>query len=313
MSEIAIKTTGLRKRYRSHLGLSLPPTLDGLSLNVREHEVFGFLGKNGAGKTTTIKILCGLVRQSEGEAQIFGHSTREKQARSLIGYLPESPYFYEYLTPRETMDFYGQLNGATRAERQTRWDYLSELLHLREIADQRVRDFSKGMRQRLGFAVALAGDPKLLILDEPMSGLDPMGRTMVRDLILRLRDEQKTIFFSSHILGDVEQVCDRVGMLVNGTLRREGALHELLTRETIRVDVLTHGVPEDLASTLRQDAQQVHKGNEGVCFSFATHEEADAAARQIYAAAGTILALTPISETLEEYFMRQQQEEGDAS
>lgn len=313
MSEIAIETKSLCKRYRSHLGMGLPPTLDGLSLQVHEHEVFGFLGKNGAGKTTTIKILCGLVWQNEGEASIFGYSNRDKRARSLVGYLPENPYFYEYLTPRETLEFYGKLNGASVAERRKRWDYLSELLDLGDIADQRVRGFSKGMRQRLGFAVAMAGEPKLLILDEPMSGLDPMGRHMVRDLMLRLRDDKKTVFFSSHILGDVEQVCDRVGMLVNGKLHREGALQDLLTRETLRVDVVTRDVPEDLVSEISASAQRVYDADAGICFSFASHDEADVAARKIYAGAGRVVSLTPIAETLEDYFVRQQEDGEGAS
>lgn len=311
MSAIAIETSGLIKCYRSHLGLNLPPTLNELSLNVQEHEVYGFLGKNGAGKTTTIKILCGLVRQNQGEAKIFGFSTRNKQARALIGYLPENPYFYEYLTPRETVDFYGKLNGLSLGERKNRWDYLSELLNLREIADQRVRGFSKGMRQRLGFAVAMVSDPKLLILDEPMSGLDPMGRNMVRDLMIRLRDEKKTVFFSSHILGDVEQICDRIGMLQNGVLHREGTLNELLTRETLRVDVLVRDISEALMAELSQQAIRVYEGDEGMCFSFSTHEEADAAARQLYSDSGSILSMVPIAETLEEYFVREEQQAGD--
>ncbi|MFP6596833.1 MAG: ABC transporter ATP-binding protein [Candidatus Hydrogenedentota bacterium] len=309
MASIAIKTVDLGKKYRSHFGLSRPPTLDGLDLEIREGEVFGFLGKNGAGKTTTIKILCGLIRQTKGEAYIFDRNVREKESRKFAGFLPESPYFYEYLTPRETLEFYGELDGLSVGERKKRWDYLSETLNLRDIADDRVQGFSKGMRQRLGFAVAMAGDPKLLILDEPMSGLDPMGRHMIRDLIQHLREERKTIFFSSHILGDVEQVCDRVGMLINGKLHREGSLSDLLTRETSRVDVVAKDVRESLFEELGRVAHQIRTNDDGHCFSFRNHDEANDAARLIVEQRGTLLEMNPIKESLEEYFVRQQ---GDA-
>lgn len=309
MSCLAIETNALVKKYRSHFGFSRPPTLNGLALKIREGEVFGFLGKNGAGKTTTIKILCGLIRQTEGEAFIFGRNVRDKESRRLVGFLPESPYFYEFLTPRETIEFYGHLDGLSAGDRKKRWDYLSETLNLRDIADERVRGFSKGMRQRLGFAVAMAGDPKLLILDEPMSGLDPMGRHTIRDLILHLREEKKTIFFSSHILGDVEQICDRVGMLINGKLHREGTLSELLTRETSRVDVVAKDVPKTLIGELGKTAHQVRVTDDGHCFSFRNHDEANEAARSIVEQRGTLLEINPIKESLEEYFVRQQ---GDA-
>jgi ABC-2 type transport system ATP-binding protein len=308
MADLAIQTSGLTKRYRSHLGMRSGPVLDGLDLSIRECEVFGFLGKNGAGKTTTIKILCGLVRQTQGEASIFGENVRQKSARCAIGYLPESPYFYEYLTPRETVEFYTRLDGLSPKERKNRWGVLAELLELEEIADQRVRDFSKGMRQRLGFAVALASDPKLLILDEPMSGLDPMGRHMVRDLITRLRDERKTVFFSSHILGDVEQICDRVGMLIDGKLHKEGTLANLLTRETNRVDVVAAGVSDELVQRLGENAVLAHATEAGHRFGFAHHDAADAAIQAIYAEGGRILEMNPIKETLEDYFVRQQSE-----
>lgn len=308
MSDLAIQTTELRKRFRGHLGRAGKPVLDGLNLTVHDQEVFGFLGRNGAGKTTTIKILCGLVRQSDGEAAIFGTNVRSREARRLVGYLPESPYFYEYLTPRETVEFYTTLDGLSAKARSARWDYLSETLNLRDIADQRVRGFSKGMRQRLGFAVAMAGDPKLLILDEPMSGLDPMGRHMVRDLITHLRDEKKTVFFSSHILGDVEQICDRVGMLIDGKLHKAGALNELLTRETVRVDVLATGISDESAQRLGAEALRYHKTESGHRFSYENHDDANKAARAIHAESGTILEMTSIQETLEDYFVRQQGE-----
>ena len=307
MSDLAIQTTDLVKRFRGHLGRTGKAVLDGLNLNIRDQEVFGFLGRNGAGKTTTIKILCGLVRQTGGEAAIFGTNVKGRDARRLVGYLPESPYFYEYLTPRETVEFYTTLDKLSAKERAARWDYLSEVLSLREIADQRIRGFSKGMRQRLGFAVAMAGDPKLLILDEPMSGLDPMGRHMVRDLITHLREEKKTVFFSSHILGDVEQICDRVGMLIDGKLHKEGALSELLTRETVRVDVLVRGLDGSMVETLASDADRHFATESGDRFSYGSHQAANDAARAMLGASGVIVEMTSIQETLEDYFVRQQE------
>ena len=306
MASLAIETKGLRKRYRSHLGINRPPVLDGLDLTIRESEVFGFLGMNGAGKTTTIKILCGLVQQFAGDAFLFGQSVRAKESRRAIGYLPENPFFYEYLTPRETIDFYSHLDRLTTAERKKRWDYLSETLNLRDFADDRIRGFSKGMRQRLGFAVALAGDPKLLILDEPMSGLDPMGRHMVRELILHLRAEKKTVFFSSHILGDVEQICDRVGMLTNGKLQSEGALSELLNRETTRVDIIAKDIPVEALSRIEAAGHAIRPNDAGVSISCPNPEDANTTARLILENGGALLEINPIKESLEEYFVRQQ-------
>ncbi len=223
----AIRTENLGKVYKG-IGKRTVHSLTALNLTVGEGEVFGFLGRNGAGKTTTIKILCSLLKPACGAAFLFGENVRHRNTRRLLGYLPEQPYFYEYLTPKETLDFYGRLRGLPGAERARDWDRLSEMLELREIANDRIKGFSKGMRQRVGFAVALVGNPPLLILDEPMSGLDPVGRRMIRDIITRQHALGKTIFFSSHVLSDVEQLCDRVGILVKGRLAKQGRIDELI-------------------------------------------------------------------------------------
>ncbi|MEK7795367.1 MAG: ABC transporter ATP-binding protein, partial [Candidatus Hydrogenedentota bacterium] len=217
----------------------------------------------------------------------------------------ESPYFYEYLNPRETLDFYGRLEGLSRAERAREWDTLSEMLDLRDIAEQRVRGFSKGMRQRLGFAVALAGDPKLLVLDEPMSGLDPSGRRTIRELILRMRDAGKTVFFSSHILGDVEQICDRVAIIRDGRLTVEGRVDVLLTSEIKQVEVIADGIGDALMETLQRRALSARRSEAGRHFVFADAASANDAVRQILQADGRLIEFLPLKESLEDYFMRE--------
>ncbi|MCP4644657.1 MAG: ABC transporter ATP-binding protein [bacterium] len=302
----AIETRGLTKVYTSHFGRALGRSLDGLDLRIAENEVFGVLGRNGAGKTTTIKIVCSLLRPTGGEAFVFGENVRKRRSRARIGYLPENPYFYEYLTPKETIEFYGQLNGIDAAARTREWDKLSEMLHLEPIANQRVREFSKGMRQRLGFAVALVGDPDVLILDEPMTGLDPLGRRTIRELILRMRDEKKTVFFSSHVLGDVEQICDRVGILVKGKLTTIGRIDELISRRIEQVEVIASGLDEDAVRRIGSGAASVRESEAGHHFMVDDMAAANEVAKAIHGAGGQLVEFTPLKESLEDYFMRDQ-------
>ncbi len=304
----AIVTSDLTKRYKGHVGRSKPPSLEGLNLTIRENEVFGFLGRNGAGKTTTIKLVCSLIRPTRGEALVFGKNARKREARAFIGYLPENPYFYEYLTPRETLEFYGRLHGLNTQARAREWKMLEERLDLGPIADQRVRGFSKGMRQRLGFAVAMVGDPPVLILDEPMSGLDPLGRRSIRELILRLRDEKKTIFFSSHVLGDVEQICDRVGILVNGRLMSQGRIDELLTQHVKLVEVIASGLNGAGVGAIAAQAIAVRQSEAGHHFTVRDLSEANEVVRAVHQHGGALVDFSPVKESLEDYFMRVQEE-----
>lgn len=306
----AIETSALTKTYKG-FGRRGGPSLDALTLAVAEQEVFGFLGRNGAGKTTTIKILASLIKASSGEARIFGENVRTRQSRRLLGYLPEQPYYYEYLTPRETIDFYARLQGLNAPERAREWARLADLLELHDIADQRIKGFSKGMRQRVGFAVALVGDPPLLILDEPMSGLDPVGRRMIRQLILRCKEEKKTVFFSSHVLSDVEQICDRAGILVRGRLVREGRITDLIGTASTRIETVFSGLPASTVAHLRAKADAYRQGDGIEVLTWVDDAAANDAVRACHTAGGTLVEYTPLKESLEDYFMREQERAGE--
>jgi len=203
--------TGFRKKKAA---------LRDFSLNIVEGEVFGFLGPNGAGKSTAIKILLNLIFPTAGKAEIMGRDAGEKEIRRSVGYLPENPYFYDYLNPVELLNFAGKTSGMNSLEIKEKTEELLNTVGLWNERKRAIRSYSKGMVQRVGLALALIHDPKIVILDEPMTGLDPIGRRQVIDLILKLKSEGKTIFFSSHILEDIERVCDRIGILVNGVLVR---------------------------------------------------------------------------------------------
>lgn len=308
----AILTRDLTKVYSGSLRRRPKASVDSLNLEVQPNEVFGFLGRNGAGKTTTIKMLCSLLRPTRGEAFVHSVNVRTRRGRRLIGYLPENPYFYEYLSPRETLDFYGRLEGLDAAARAAEWRKLAELLDLGSIADQRVRAFSKGMRQRLGFAVALVGDPPVLILDEPMSGLDPIGRRNIRELILRLRDEKKTVFFSSHVLGDVEQICDRVGILVQGKLTTQGRIDQLLTKRVDRIEVIADGLGAATVAELAPGTNHVRHSEAGYHFVLDSVGAANSLVQSVQARGGVLVEFTPIRESLEDYFLREQEQRAKA-
>ena len=246
-----VRVDGLVKDFRPGFGLRRKRVLHGISFGVREGEIFGFVGPNGAGKTTTLKILMGLIRASGGSASILGSDVRETAFRRHVGFLPENPYFYDYLTGREILAFYARLSGVPRAGRAERVAELLEQVGLAAAADARLRTYSKGMLQRVGIAQALVHDPSVVFLDEPMSGLDPIGRKEIRDLILRLRSEGKTIFMNTHILPDVEMVCDRVAIIARGRIRHEGAIGEFLVEGEREADVVLSGASADLTADLQ--------------------------------------------------------------
>ena len=226
-----LRTEKLRVEFGGGVrGGDVKVALKGLDLNVEAGEVFGFLGPNGAGKTTTINVLLGFVHATSGAAYLFGVNVREPIARQRIGYLPELTYYYKFLTAEELLRFYARIFGIPQGETDQRIDRLLRLVELEHARKRPIKSYSKGMQQRVGLAQALINDPDLLILDEPTSGLDPIGRMKVREIIQRLKNEGKTVFFSSHELGEVETVCDRVAILHEGSLKIEGRVSELVAK-----------------------------------------------------------------------------------
>jgi len=242
MTDAAIETKGLRRVYRTGFFRRAVVALTGLDLRVPRGSTFGFIGPNGAGKTTTIKLLAGLSRPDGGSARIMGIDISERAARAQVGFLPERPYFYPHLKATEILELYGALVGLKAAEARRRSAALLDRVGLSEAADRRLGGFSKGMLQRIGMAQALIGDPQLVILDEPMSGLDPMGRALVRDIIGELKSAGKTVFFSSHILSDVEHLCDELALLDKGRLVTSGLIRELMGRNGGSVELVVSGL-----------------------------------------------------------------------
>ncbi len=276
-----------------------------LSLTVHQGEIFGFLGPNGAGKTTTIKMLMGLIYPSQGQAKLFGLPSDDLRAKARLGFLPEHPYFYDYLTGLEFLNFYARLFGLSSSIRSVRVERLLEQVGLSHARKLPLRKYSKGMIQRVGIAQALINDPDLVILDEPMSGLDPIGRKDVRDIIFRLRDSGKTVFFSSHILQDVEMLCDRVAIVTKGQLRKLGTLHDLLAELSgLKTEITFSGLsPLDLEQLQRLAERIVVPGPRATLVF--PNERLDEAVRLILQKGGKLESMIPLKGTLEDLFVQQ--------
>jgi ABC-2 type transport system ATP-binding protein len=307
----AIQCEKLCKDYRTGFWRRRSRVLHDLDLTVEAGETFGYLGPNGAGKTTTLKILLGLVRPTAGRALILGGDVTQAQARTRVGFLPETPSYYEYLTAEEFLLHIARLTGLPDRGAREQVPALLDQAGLTRARATQLRKFSKGMLQRLGLAQALLGDPHLVILDEPMSGLDPIGRKEVRDTILRLRAEGRTVFFSTHIIPDVEMICDRVGILMGGRLVRVGRLSELLSTEVESIDVTVADCSPDLVAALTHEAAQPPLV-EGSCLLFRLVRE-DAVTpflRRVAEAGGRVLAVTPQKRSLEEIFLAEVQTRG---
>ena len=242
MDTPVIRVENLVKRFKGHLSIRTHTAVDGLSFQVDRGGVCGFLGPNGAGKTTTLKILMDLIRADAGSAEIFGRAPGDAAVKARLGYLPETPYFYDHLTGRELLRYYGQLRGLGDALIAARSADLLKEVGMTHAADRRLRTYSKGMLQRIGMAQALIGDPELVVLDEPMTGLDPIGRAEFRGIIMNLRARGKTVIFSSHILADAEALCDRVVIINKSKMVSAGSLQELLSGHADRVRVSLAGL-----------------------------------------------------------------------
>jgi ABC-2 type transport system ATP-binding protein len=254
--EVIVSVTGLTKVFKDFWGRPKARAVDNVDFSVRRGEVFGLLGPNGSGKSTTVKLLLGLLYPTKGHIEVFGHSPRHVPTKSRIGYLPEESYLYRYLDSRETLDFFGNLFRLPKGDRDKRAEQLLEMVGLSQTRTRAVGEFSKGMQRRIGLAQALINDPDLVILDEPTSGLDPIGCREVKDLIVALARRGKTVILSSHLLADVEDVCDRVVIYYGGRVQAMGTLQELLaTPDAIRITTpaLSRATMERVLSTIRQD------------------------------------------------------------
>ncbi len=295
-----LELTGVAKSYRTHLSLRKYWILRDLSLSVREGEIFGFIGTNGAGKTTTIKLALGLIFPDRGSIRLFGEDAREAGPRRSLGFLPENPYFYDYLTGEEFLDFHARLFGLDAAARRRRVGELLERVGLANRGDRQLRHYSKGMLQRIGLAQALINDPDLVILDEPMSGLDPIGRREVRDIILDLKARGKTVFFSTHILSDTEMICDRVGLLVRGSLKAVGAIDDLVAREVRFWEVALRGLKDGGLPCGRV----VSRRDDQVLVRVESQEDLRRVLSLANGHGTTLLSVTPARQSLEDLFIR---------
>jgi len=276
-----------------------------VSLQVEPGEIFGLLGPNGAGKTTTLKVLMGLIRPSSGTAEVLGKPVGDLAAKRRLGYLPESPYFYDYLTGRELLVFMAKLFGLSRAEARRRADALLEQVDLTRAADLALRRYSKGMLQRVGIAQALINDPELVILDEPLTGLDPLGRKDLRELIADLRRQGKTVLLSSHILADVEMLADRVAILVRGRTVNTGPLHELLDARILTTDVVIKTPSEELVAALQQAGHTVLRVGDSAQVTLTNEQAVDPVLQLVQQHQASIHAVTPRKESLEDLVVRQ--------
>jgi ABC-2 type transport system ATP-binding protein len=300
----AIEVRGFAKTFRTQFLRRRVVAVRDVSFAVRRGEIYGLLGPNGAGKTTTIKMLLGLVAPDKGSASILGVPVPRTESRAKLGFLPENPYFYDHLSPRELLDDYGRLFGLSAAERKRRTEGLLERLGIAALAGRPIRKLSKGQVQRVGMAQALVSEPEVLVLDEPMSGLDPIGRKEFRDILLERAKAGAAVMFSSHILPDVEMIAERVAIIHEGMVASEGSLAELLGRETTGVEVGASGVPEEVARRLAEGARSHERRAEIDRFVVAGETEAAELVREVLASGGHLLELVPHRGTLEDLLLR---------
>ncbi len=301
----AVAVSDLRKTYSKPFSGKVVEAVGGVSFHVDEGESFAFLGPNGAGKTTTIKMLTGLIRPTSGTAKLLGNLIPSPQTMRDVGFLPENPYVYPYLTPREFVTMCAHLSGVPRGEVDLRVTKTIARVGMADAIDREVHKLSKGMTQRIGLAAALVHEPKLLILDEPMSGLDPVGRKDVRDLILEEKRLGRTVFFSTHVLADVEMLCDRVCILRKGKVAVEGKLSELLRDDTRRVEVVLENASVNLIDSMRAVGLAPRDIVNGVVVEVAGDALTRAVCEKAWAAGASVRGISQKRETLEDLFVRE--------
>jgi ABC-2 type transport system ATP-binding protein len=303
---------GLVKDFRPGFGLKKKRVLHGISFALQRGEIFGFIGPNGAGKTTTLKVLMGLIRASGGSAELLGRDVDDPSCRREVGFAPESPYFYDFLTGREILAFYARLSGVESARIGARVDQVLEQVGLEQAGDARLRTYSKGMLQRVGIAQAIVHDPSVIFLDEPMSGVDPVGRKEIRDLIVRLNGEGKTVFMNTHILSDVELICDRVAIIVKGRIAYEGGL-EGLHGDRRQFDVTLSGLAPDFVEEISSHLGQRLEGRgERVTMRLAEKEMNEVVQAALVRGA-RVEEVVRHREDLESLFLRAIESQGEGS
>jgi len=302
--DVVLEVKGLRKVFHIGFFRKRVEAVNGTSFNVRRGEIFGLLGPNGAGKTTTIKSILRLIFPTEGDIRIFGRSGGDREAAKRVGYMPENPYVYQYLRPLEFLDLCGRLVGIPKAARRARSEQMIDSVGLRHAVDRPIGKLSKGMMQRIGLAQALLHDPEMLVLDEPMSGLDPIGRKEVRDILLEQRAHGKTLLFTSHILSDVELLCDRVVIMQHGKITSEGKVHDLLESAGRRVEIQLSGASPSLKNSLGSRGTVLDDGAGHLTLQVEGQKTVDEVLRISNAAGARLDALIPERQTLENLFMQ---------
>jgi ABC-2 type transport system ATP-binding protein len=304
MADVVLRVTNLGKTFTKPFTGKRVVAVRGVSLEVRRGEIFGFLGPNGAGKTTTLKMLMGLIAPTAGTMEILGKTAPSPEIMARVGFLPENPYVFPYLSPREFVTLCGRLSGLGGDALHRRAASVIERVGLAGSIDRSVATLSKGMLQRVGLAAALVHDPELLVLDEPMSGLDPVGRKEVRDLIVDEKHRGRTVFFSSHILSDVELLCDRVSILRRGEVAVAGELHELLSAGKRRSEITIGAVPARLREALEPQTLRTRVVGDRLVMEVDGDEALRSVVEQALAAGARLESVTPKRETLEELFVR---------
>ncbi len=297
---VALNIQNLHKTFSLGFIPKKKKILKGISLSVNQGEIFGYLGPNGAGKTTTLKCILGLIFPDQGKIELFGHSHLSLQAKAKTGFLPENPYFYDHLTASEFLYFYSQLFLIKKNEREKKIKQLLQIVGLEQSADLQLRKFSRGMLQRIGLAQSLLNEPSLVLLDEPLGGLDPIGRKEIRDIIVKLKQEGKTVFLSSHILQDIEMICDRVAIIVNGEIVNQGTLKDLISEKILFTEIELSGVEEKELKNLGESLTE--KGGR-ILLKVFEENNVEKILELVKSKKGKVHSLIPRTETLEDLFV----------